>query len=62
MNDSAIDERIEATLPGSCATLIYTSGTTGNPKGVMCSHDSCCYNAQGIIDTIGIEGVERIVG
>ena len=62
VNDSAIDERIEATLPGSCATLIYTSGTTGNPKGVMCSHDSCCYNAQGIIDTIGIEGVERIVG
>ena len=62
VSDAEVDKRIEATLPGSCATLIYTSGTTGNPKGVMCSHDSCTYNAHGIIRTIGIEGVERIVG
>ena len=60
--DSSVDERIESTQPGSCATLIYTSGTTGNPKGVMCSHDSCTYNANAITKAIHFEGVERIVG
>lgn len=60
--DSAIDERVEMTKPGSCATLIYTSGTTGDPKGVMCSHDSCTYNCCVIGDTIGLEGDERLVG
>lgn len=60
--ESAIEERVEMTQPGSCATLIYTSGTTGDPKGVMCSHDSCTYNCHVIGDTIGLEGNERLVG
>lgn len=61
--DSAVDERIASTLPGSCATLIYTSGTTGNPKGVMCSHDSCTYNSYIIKDTVNLTSYpERIVG
>ena len=60
--ESAIEERIEMTQPGSCATLIYTSGTTGDPKGVMCSHDNCTYNCSVIGDTIGLEGNERLVG
>ena len=61
--DSAVDERIASTLPGSCATLIYTSGTTGEPKGVMCSHDGCCFNSFVIEDTVALtEYPEHIVG
>lgn len=60
--DSDVDARIAQTHPGSCATLIYTSGTTGEPKGVMCSHDACTYNARAIESTIGLQGDERIVG
>lgn len=60
--ESAIEERVEMTQPGSCATLIYTSGTTGDPKGVMCSHDNCTYNCCVIGDTIGLQGNERLVG
>ena len=44
--DKVVLDRARAIKPGNCATLIYTSGTTGNPKGVMCSHDSCVYNAK----------------
>ena len=62
VSDAQVDARIASTKPNSCATLIYTSGTTGDPKGVMCSHDSCTYNAQAIVPTIGLQGDERIVG
>ena len=60
--DSEVDARIEQTKPGSCATLIYTSGTTGDPKGVMCSHDSCTYNAFVVKGMIGLRDGERFVG
>mgnify|MGYP004694877699 FL=1 len=60
--DAQVDAAIAGTQPGSCATLIYTSGTTGDPKGVMCSHDACTYNARAIVSTIGLQGNERVVG
>ena len=62
VTDELVDERIQKTVPGSCATLIYTSGTTGDPKGVMCSHDSCTYNAKAAIQAVGLSDGERFVG
>ena len=62
ISDASVDERIEKTLPGSCATLIYTSGTTGDPKGVMCSHDSCTFNAHSAPTAVGLRDGERFVG
>jgi long-chain acyl-CoA synthetase len=38
ISDDEIDQRRNATLPDSLATLIYTSGTTGKPKGVQLTH------------------------
>ena len=60
--DNIIEDRINSVVPGSCATIIYTSGTTGDPKGVMCSHDNCTYNALAVKGVFGLCGVERMVG
>ena len=60
--ESVVDERIEKVTPNSCATLIYTSGTTGEPKGVMCSHDSCVFNAKSAIQAVGLKDGDRFVG
>ena len=57
--DEVILNRANAIKPGNCATLIYTSGTTGNPKAVMCSHDSCVYNAQNVDYYIHLQGFEN---
>lgn len=62
VSDKVIDDRINSVTPGSCATIIYTSGTTGDPKGVMCSHDNCTYNAFAVKGVFGLNGVERMVG
>ena len=60
--DNIIEDRINSVVPGSCATIIYTSGTTGDPKGVMCSHDNCTYNALAVKGVFGLHGVDRVVG
>ena len=60
--ESSVDERIEKVSPGSCATLIYTSGTTGEPKGVMCSHDACVFNAKSAVQAVGLKDGDRFVG
>ncbi len=44
-NPSAVDDRIDATVPDQLATIIYTSGTTGRPKGVRLLHDTWTYQA-----------------
>lgn len=33
----------------------------GNPKGVMCSHDSCTFNVKGMKDRLGFKDGDRFV-
>ena len=47
--DSAVDERIAATVPTDLMTLIYTSGTTGNPKGVCLTHANFMAECQNVV-------------
>lgn len=46
VSDARLESALDACKPGHVSNLIYTSGTTGNPKGVMISHDSYCFNAE----------------
>lgn len=38
ISDEEVEQRRNALVPASLATLIYTSGTTGRPKGVQLTH------------------------
>ena len=38
ISDEEVEQRRNALLPATLATLIYTSGTTGRPKGVQLTH------------------------
>lgn len=54
VSDADIDGRMEATVPGHCATLIYTSGTTGPPKAVMISHDNLTWTSKKFMDDLPV--------
>jgi long-chain acyl-CoA synthetase len=40
-------------------TLIYTSGTTGNPKGVMITYGNMIFAAEGMMQALPPQGLER---
>lgn len=40
--------------PDTIAACLYTSGTTGRPKGALLSHDNLIFDAQSIIEHIGV--------
>jgi len=41
--------------PHKLATIVYTSGTTGRPKGVMLSHHNILFDAESLLNQIGID-------
>ncbi len=47
---TVVDDRIDALVPESLATLIYTSGTTGRPKGVRLVHDNWTYEGKAVTE------------
>jgi long-chain acyl-CoA synthetase len=54
VEESKLDERIEALDPDALATFIYTSGTTGPPKGVMLSHRNLTWTASCARELTGV--------
>lgn len=57
---TAFDERLKAIHPETPACFIYTSGTTGNPKGVILTHKTWCYQAE-VVSRIGVLEVDDSV-
>jgi acyl-[acyl-carrier-protein]-phospholipid O-acyltransferase/long-chain-fatty-acid--[acyl-carrier-protein] ligase len=44
------------------ATVIFSSGSTGEPKGVMLSHGNVAANVESMVEAIGLDRYERILG
>jgi acyl-CoA synthetase (AMP-forming)/AMP-acid ligase II len=43
------------------AALMYTSGSTGEPRGVMVTHDNIIANTSSIIESLFLDGKDRIM-
>jgi acyl-CoA synthetase (AMP-forming)/AMP-acid ligase II len=50
--------KAEADAP---AMILFTSGTTGAPKGVLLSHGNLHANAEGIIESLGLDASDSIL-
>ncbi|MFN2140639.1 MAG: AMP-dependent synthetase/ligase [Candidatus Promineifilaceae bacterium] len=59
VEETTLDERIEAIRPEKVATLIYTSGTTGPPKAVMLSHDTLAFTAREAVQMFNLGANNR---
>ena len=61
LDDSALQERIDAQKPDDACTYIYTSGTTGDPKAVMISHDNITWTAEAALNSLGAADGDRMI-
>ncbi|MEM7153383.1 MAG: AMP-binding protein [Myxococcota bacterium] len=61
LDDSVLQERIDAQKPDDACTYIYTSGTTGDPKAVMISHDNITWTAEAALNSLGAADGDRMI-
>ncbi|MFD5867823.1 AMP-dependent synthetase/ligase [Corynebacterium sp. NPDC060344] len=55
IEDSEVQDRIDASRADDLASVIYTSGTTGRPKGCMLAHSNWLAEVRGILtNDIGV--------
>lgn len=58
----AWQQEVQAASPEDLLVLTYTSGTTGRPKGSMISHRNALYQADVVLDELGMEPGDEQLG
>ncbi|KDR23088.1 Long-chain-fatty-acid--CoA ligase ACSBG2, partial [Zootermopsis nevadensis] len=57
--DVELDDILKTIGVNECCSLLFTSGTVGNPKVAMLSHDNFTWDAESIIDHMGISSSNK---